>query len=257
MPVALHVASNHRSVENVERSEQGRRPVAFIVVGHGRTPAALQWKAGLGAVKRLDLVLLVNQQHDCVRRRRNIEANNIVQLFGKCLVLRQFEDASAMRREAMIVPDLYHRRCRGAYGFGHRPHRPMGDLMVWRLQRQLDDLVDHRLIERGDPRRSALVLEQAINALSHEALLPAPHARLGLSRRRHDRLRAKTLCHRQNDPGSPNMFLGRTARGDDRLKPFRVLRCDLNMNTGAHATVTHAPWSMGIQNRNHPFRPFH
>jgi len=25
------------------------------------------------------------------------------------------------------------------------------------------------------------------------------------------------------------MFLSRTTRGDDRLKPFRILRCDLNM----------------------------
>ena len=42
------------------------------------------------------------------------------------------------------------------------------------------------------------------------------------------------------------MFLRRTTRGDDRLKPFRVLRCDLNMDTGAHASVSHANSQVGI-----------
>ena len=42
------------------------------------------------------------------------------------------------------------------------------------------------------------------------------------------------------------MFLSRTTRGDDRLKPFRVLRCDLNMDTGAHASLSHARSPVGI-----------
>ena len=42
------------------------------------------------------------------------------------------------------------------------------------------------------------------------------------------------------------MFLSRTTRGDDRLKPSRVLRCDLNMDTGAHASVSHANSQVGI-----------
>ena len=32
MPVALHVAADHGSVEHVHRREQGRRPVAFVIM---------------------------------------------------------------------------------------------------------------------------------------------------------------------------------------------------------------------------------
>ena len=35
MPVALHVAADHRAVEDVHRGEQRRRAVPPIVVGHG------------------------------------------------------------------------------------------------------------------------------------------------------------------------------------------------------------------------------
>lgn len=64
MPVALHDAPDHGAVEDIERSKQRRGSDALVVVGHGGTAAALQRKAGLGAVKRLDLALLVNGQHD-------------------------------------------------------------------------------------------------------------------------------------------------------------------------------------------------
>jgi hypothetical protein len=42
------------------------------------------------------------------------------------------------------------------------------------------------------------------------------------------------------------MFLSRTTRGNDRLKPFRVLRCDLNMDTSAYAAISHANSPVGI-----------
>ena len=68
MPVALHVAPDDRSVEHVHRGEQGRRPVPLVVVGHRPGAPLLQRQAGLGAVERLDLALLVDGKHDGVRR---------------------------------------------------------------------------------------------------------------------------------------------------------------------------------------------
>ena len=64
MPVALHAAADDLALEHVERGEQGRRAVALVVVGHGAAAALLQRQAGLGAVERLDLALLVDRQHD-------------------------------------------------------------------------------------------------------------------------------------------------------------------------------------------------
>lgn len=55
--------------------------------------------------------------------------------------------------------------------------------------------------------------------LGHEAFLPAPHARLRLARRRHDRNGAYAIRRQQDDPRPPSMLLRRSARGDERLKP--------------------------------------
>jgi len=55
VPVALHVAADDGTVEDVESSEQRGRTVAFVVVGHRSSTARLHRQTGLGAVERLDL----------------------------------------------------------------------------------------------------------------------------------------------------------------------------------------------------------
>ena len=73
MSVALHVAADDGSVEHVHRCKQGGRPVPLVVVGHGSGAAFLERQAGLGSVERLDLALLVDAEHDRVRRRIHID----------------------------------------------------------------------------------------------------------------------------------------------------------------------------------------
>ena len=80
MPMALHVAADDLAVEHVERGEQRGGAVALVVVGHGAERALLQRQAGLGAVERLDLALLVDREHDGVRRRIDIEPDHVAQL---------------------------------------------------------------------------------------------------------------------------------------------------------------------------------
>src|SRR5690606_33940118 len=53
--VALHVLRDDRAVQNVERGEERRRAVPFVVMGHGAGAALLHGKARLGPVERLDL----------------------------------------------------------------------------------------------------------------------------------------------------------------------------------------------------------
>ena len=53
--MALHVAADTGTVENVEGGKQSGRAVAFVVVGHGSGTALLHRQTGLGAVERLDL----------------------------------------------------------------------------------------------------------------------------------------------------------------------------------------------------------
>src|SRR5260221_5933114 len=80
MPVALHVAADHRTVENVQRGEERRRAMPLVVMRHRADASPLQRQSGLGAVKRLDLALFVYRQNNRVRRRIDLEAYPIAPL---------------------------------------------------------------------------------------------------------------------------------------------------------------------------------
>jgi hypothetical protein len=58
--VPLHVLADDAAVEHVEGGKQRGRAVPLIVVRHGAEPSLLHGQAGLGAVERLDLALLVD-----------------------------------------------------------------------------------------------------------------------------------------------------------------------------------------------------
>ena len=47
MPMTLHIAADHRSVEDVHGREQGRRTVPLVVMGHGSGAAFFHRQAGL------------------------------------------------------------------------------------------------------------------------------------------------------------------------------------------------------------------
>ena len=64
MAMALHVAADHRAIEDVHRGEQRRCAVALIVVRHGSGAALLQRQSGLCAIERLYLALFVDRQDD-------------------------------------------------------------------------------------------------------------------------------------------------------------------------------------------------
>jgi hypothetical protein len=86
----------------------------------------------------------------------------------------------------MCLPNrLYSRGCQ-ADSLGHRAQCPMGRLMGRQLLRQSDDLCHALGWDRCPTRRTGLIAQEAIYALVHEPLLPAPHAGLRLARRRHD-----------------------------------------------------------------------
>ena len=91
VPVALHVAADDGAVENVEGGEQRGRAVALVVMGHGPGAALLHRQAGLGAVERLDLALLIDREDDGMSRRIDIKADDVPELLGKFRVLRQLE----------------------------------------------------------------------------------------------------------------------------------------------------------------------
>jgi hypothetical protein len=80
--------------------EQRGRPVAFAVVGHRAAATGFRWQTELRAIKRLDLRLLVDTEHDRMRWRIDIEADDIPQLWHQLGVTRQFELVHPVRLQS-------------------------------------------------------------------------------------------------------------------------------------------------------------
>jgi hypothetical protein len=98
----------------------------------------------------------------------------------------------------------------------------MGRLGRWVGQRQVDHPLGHVRAKRLDPGRARFVAQQAVDALMHEALLPAPDAGFGGAGLAHDLGRADTIGAQQHDGGPPDMLLGRVPVADNSLKALPV-----------------------------------
>ena len=69
------------------------------------------------------MALLVGREHQAVRRRVEVEADEIAQFGGKLRVAAELEYAQPVWGEAMGAPDLLHDADR-------QPHRPAGPQWV-------------------------------------------------------------------------------------------------------------------------------
>ena len=239
MPVALHAAAQHRAVQHVQRREQRRGAVALVVVGHGRGPSLLHRQPRLGAVERLDLALLVDRQHDRVRRRVHVEPDHVAQLGDERRVPGQLEGAHPVRGEPVRLPDPLHRAQRDPGGPRHRPAGPVGRLARRLAEGQLDHAVDGRRRQRRRAGLAGLVAQQAGHALAHEPLLPAPDARLGLAGPAHDLGRAAAVGGGQDDPGPPDMLLRLLRSATTASRRARSTALSLDGDPFAH-TARHA-----------------
>jgi hypothetical protein len=68
MPMALHAATDNLAFQNIECGEEGRRAVAFVIMGHCAGAPFFHRQSRLCAVESLDLRFLIDRQHDRVRR---------------------------------------------------------------------------------------------------------------------------------------------------------------------------------------------
>ena len=60
MPMPRQAIADHVPIKQVQRSKQGRRAMAFVVVCPGPTAALLHRQVGLGAVQGLALAFLIH-----------------------------------------------------------------------------------------------------------------------------------------------------------------------------------------------------
>jgi len=95
---------------------------------------------GLGAVERLDLALLIDREHDRVRRRIDVEPRRLAAAWDELRVLRQLERRT--RCGCHAPARSLHRGHSDADGLGHHAGGPVGRLRPADLGRQGDDPLD-------------------------------------------------------------------------------------------------------------------
>lgn len=232
--VALHVATDHRAVDEVEGSKQGGGAVALVVMRHGAGAPFLHGQPGLGTVEGLDLALLVDGEHDGVSRRVDIEADDVPELVGELGILRQLESADVVGSELVGFQDALHRAQADAGGRGQHAARPVGRLARWRPEDKVDDALDRVGRQRRLAGRPGLVAQQPVDALGHEAGLPTPDHGLGPARPAHDLESAAALGRGQDDLRPPDVLLRCVAIRDDRLQPTAILGSDCDDDACSH-----------------------
>jgi len=234
MPMALHAAPDNLALDHVERGKEGCRATALVIMGHRAGAAFLHRQSRLRAVEGLDLRFLVEREHDSVRRRIDIKADDIGEFFDEAFVLRQFERADAMRREAVRPPNALNRMQADAGGLRHGAARPMRRFTGRLGERQIDDALDEVGGQRSLAWRPRLVAQKTVNAFAHEALLPAPDDRLGQPSSPHDLQCAAAVGGRQDNAGARRVLLQAVAISDDPIKAAPIFRRDFNNDPCSH-----------------------
>lgn len=248
MPVLLHAASYDLAFEHVEGSKQGGGAVALVVVCHGGDAPLLEGQAWLGAVERLDLAFLVDREHDGMLGRIDVKPHHVMQLLNEVGVVRELELPDTVRLQAVRSPDTLNRAGADAGLLRHHGGSPVRGLS-WRIGlRECHHARCNVRSERRNARGACLVAQQTLEALLHEAFLPAPDAGLGLAGLVHDLIGAEPVCAQRDDLSPPHLLLRHVAIPHERLQTEAVGRSNDDGNTSSHAPDSHAIGASGIPN---------
>ena len=124
--VARPAAADDGAGLDVQRGEQRGRAVAPVVVGAPLGLPRAQRQHRLGAVERLDPVLLVGTQHQRALRRAEMEADDVAHLLDKQRIGRELEGPDPVRPQRGRLADALHRGGRERGGPGHAARTPVG-----------------------------------------------------------------------------------------------------------------------------------
>src|SRR5262249_4256246 len=100
MAVPCLALCEHLAVRYIERREQGCRAVPDVAVGDTFNITEPERQDRLSALKRLNLALLVNAQHDRMIRRIEIKPDNVFHLIDEQRISGKLEALGAMGLDA-------------------------------------------------------------------------------------------------------------------------------------------------------------
>ncbi len=91
MPMPRHAIANDRPIQHVQRSEPGRRAIAFVVVRLPGRDSRPERQERLSAVEGLNLTFLVDAKHQGFVGRIHIKAHHVVEFLDEALVAAELE----------------------------------------------------------------------------------------------------------------------------------------------------------------------
>ena len=150
VPMPLLAEADDPARRRVHGREERRGAVAFVVVGHGLSPATLQRKTRLRAIEGLHLAFLVNTEHDRVFRWAQVKADDCLEFLGKQGVVADLEGRGAVGLESVGPPDAQNAGVTDPHVLRHAASAPVGGMgrlfesgqpdyfryLVWGDQRQ-------------------------------------------------------------------------------------------------------------------------
>jgi len=142
---------------DIECCEQRGRAMALVIVRHRGRATLLEWQSWLGPVKRLNLRIFFNAQHDCPLRRVKVKPDNISDLLLGHRVVGNLEPACHVRLQPCFSPNTPHTRRRNAHRLGHGRAAPMGGIRRRLLHRLCNDFKARFPWQRRDRRGAGLV----------------------------------------------------------------------------------------------------
>ena len=220
--------------------------MTLVVVGHRPGAALLHRQAGLSAVERLDLALVIDREDDGMGGRIDIKADDVAQLAHKLRVGGELELFHPVRLKAVRTPDALDGTRADIDDLRHHGGDPVGRL-CWRvsLGEHHDALGDVRP-QRRDARWPRLVAQETVITFLREAFLPAPDTSLRLAGPAHDLIGANTVGAEQDDLGSPDMLVRGIAIPRERLQSVAISGLESDGNSGSHAPDSHTSSPLGI-----------
>src|SRR5487761_214679 len=133
--VAAVSLADNAAAGNAEGGEQGGDPMAPIVVGPALRHSGSQRQDGLGAVKSLDLRLLVDAEHEGCGGRIQVQADDVTHLLNELRIIGELEVLDPMRLQTERLPDSVHGHMADLAGRGQAARAPMGGVPRRLLQR--------------------------------------------------------------------------------------------------------------------------
>src|ERR1700758_222661 len=129
MPMPGLAGSDHRALQNVERSKQSGRSVPLVIMRLSCRQAGPQRKNRLRAVQRLNLAFLIQAEDNRLVRWVDIEPHNVAHFPRKFWVVTEFEGLHSMGLEFVLLPNPLHGSRADSLARCHSPNAPMSGIL--------------------------------------------------------------------------------------------------------------------------------